>query len=101
MPQDYQFMADFTLPERWPEEMVELLPFQQEFVDQLFVEGKLLHYAISVEKAKLWAVFNAGSEIEVMEWINDLPFSPYLRVDVTLLTAYEGPEAAAPAFSLN
>ncbi len=94
-------MVDCTLPDRWPEEMVALLPHQQEMIDQFFLEGKLLNYAIAVEKAKLWAVFRADSEFEVREMMAELPLYPFFQVDISLLTAYEAPEEPAPVFSLN
>mgnify|MGYP006267162653 CR=1 FL=1 len=96
----YQFMADFTLPTQLPEEFVELLPFQRAVVDRYLSEGALINYALSLENAKLWAVFNANSEMEVLEMLADFPLTPFMEVEVNQLTSFNTAEDT-PSFSLN
>jgi len=33
-------------------------------IDRYLSEGRLINYALSLENAKVWAVFNANSEME-------------------------------------
>ena len=71
----HQFMVDCTLPNDIPEELIRLLPIQQEVLGKYMTEGKLIHYALSLENSKLWAIVNANSEIEVFEMI----FEDYIQ----------------------
>ena len=96
----YQFMAEFTMPDILSEEFMELLPYQRAVVHKLFSEGQLANYALSYDNAKIWAIFNANSEMEVMEMIADFPIAPFLQVDISLLDIYNF-NTASPVFSLN
>lgn len=96
-----QFMVDFTLPAELPEEFFDLIPYQRAVVDQYFSEGRLFHYALSLESAKLWAVFSAHSEMEVMDLLVNLPLTQFMEVEISMLTFCSTPEQAAPRFSLN
>ncbi|MEO1627497.1 MAG: hypothetical protein AAFV25_20265, partial [Bacteroidota bacterium] len=62
MNNDYQFMVDFTMPEVLSDDFMNLIPYQRAMVQRYFNEGKLLNYALSLENAKLWAIFSANSE---------------------------------------
>ena len=88
MNQEYHFMVDFTLPEVLSDEFMELIPYQRAAVNKLFLEGKLVNYALSLENSKLWAVFNANSEMEVMDMITDWPLTEFMKVNISILTFY-------------
>ena len=64
----YQYMVDFSMPEVLTDDFMQLTPYQRDAVNRLFSEGKLTNYALSLENSKLWAVFKASSEMEVMEF---------------------------------
>ena len=101
MDNQYQFMVDFTMPEVLTEEFMNMIPYQRAVINRLFSEGKLTNYALSLENSKLWAVFNARSEMEVMDMIADLPLTPFLDVEISMLTFYNTTHADMPDFSLN
>lgn len=94
-------MADFTLPEEPTDEFFELLPYQENVVNKFLSQGKLINYALSLDNAKLWAVFSANSELEVLEMLSEFPLSRFMKVEVSLLTSYTTLSVAAPNFSLN
>jgi len=96
-----QFMVDFTMPSDLPEEFVSRIPQQRSAVNKLLSEGKILNYALSLENSKLWAVFSAHSEAEVMELVHRLPLTRYMKVSVSELTIYNASNPFAPAFSVN
>jgi muconolactone delta-isomerase len=96
----YQFMADFTLPDEPTEEFFDLLPYQDTVVQKYISEGKLINYALSLENAKLWAIFNASSEMEVLEMITRFPLARFMQVEISLLNVCNFSEMA-PGFSLN
>lgn len=97
----YQFMVDFTLPSKLPEEFDEMLPYQKIVVDRFFDEGKLSTYAQCFEKSKLWAIFNANSEMEVLEMLAALPLTHYMQVNINMLSSVSSSEQYLPQFSMN
>ena len=101
MHQEYQFMVDFTLPNELTEEFFELLSYQDCVVNKYLAQGKLVNYAISLDNAKMWAIFSANSELEVLEMLHDFPLTRFTQVEVSLLTSYSTLGVAAPNFSLN
>lgn len=96
-----QYMVDFTLPPELPEEFVSKIPQQRSMVHRLLSEGKILNYALSLENSKLWVVFSAHSETELMEMVQRLPLTRYMKVRVNELTFYNSVNAFVPAFSVN
>jgi muconolactone delta-isomerase len=98
---EYQFMVDFTLPEVLTEDFMSLIPKQRASVNRFFAAGKLVNYALSLEKSKLWAVFNANSELEVMELIVEMPLTQFMEVRISVLTFYNTTQERVPEFSMN
>jgi len=96
-----QYMVDFTLPTELPEEFVTRIPQQRNLVNRLLSEGKILNYALSLENSKLWVVFVAQSEAELMEMVHRLPLTRFMQVRVNELTFYNTFNAFVPAFSVN
>lgn len=96
-----QYMVDFTLPQDLSEEFVSRIPQQRKAVNQLLGEGKILNYALSLENAKLWAVFAAHNEAELMEMVSGLPLTRYMKVRISELTFYSAAKPFEPVFSVN
>ncbi|MDX1665873.1 MAG: hypothetical protein R3350_01530 [Saprospiraceae bacterium] len=96
-----QFMVDFTLPEELSEQFFELIPYQRVVVDKYLSEGKLINYAFSLQGGKLWAVFNAESEMQVMEMLIDFPLTEFMEVQINLLDSFNTFNQPTPQFSLN
>lgn len=94
-------MVEFHLPEELNDDFFDQIPHQRTAVDRLLEEGCLVSYALSLEDAKLWAVFNAESEMEVMEMILEMPLSRFMEADVHLLAFYNETPLEVPDFSLN
>ena len=101
MHREYQFMVDFTLPKELSDEFIDLIPYQRSVVNRYFSEGKLVNYALSLENAKLWAIFNAESEMEVMEMIVDFPLTKFMEVEICMLSLYNASTPETANFSLN
>lgn len=101
MQADYQFMVDFTLPNKLTEDFMEKIPFQRAKVNRLFREGKIVNYALSLDTSKMWAVFNANTQNEVEEIIATLPLTEFMACNISMLTFYNSNTKEAPAFSLN
>lgn len=95
------YMVDFTLPKDLNEEFVSLIPQQRSMVNRMMEAGQILNYALSLENAKLWVVFAAPSEADLMELIDGLPLSPYMKARVSELTFYNAAHPFVPVFSVN
>ena len=98
---EYNYMVDFTLPTQLSQDFLDLVPFQRMVVNKLFEERKLLNYSFSLEKGKLWAIFSASSEFEVMNLIADFPLAPFMKSDIHLLSFYSDSKTHIPKFSMN
>ncbi len=96
-----QYMVDFTLPNELPEEFVTNIPRQRNAVNRLLGEGKILNYALSLENSKLWVVFSASSETELLEMVQGLPLTRYMKIRISELTFYNASNPYAPVFSIN
>ena len=96
-----QFMVDFTLPEVLSEEFMNLIPTQRHEVNKLFIEGILVNYMLSLENAKLWAVFSAESEYEVLQIIEALPLTRFMTHQISMLTFNNTAPEMVPSFSMN
>lgn len=95
-----QYMVEFTIPTPLPDDMFQMIPQQREEVDNLFTAGRLLSYTLSVEKNKLWAVFLASSESELLSYIDQLPLSKYIEYNYYELMFHQSLKLL-PSMSLN
>lgn len=96
----HHFMVDFSLPQDPTDSFLELVPFQEAVISDYLSKGKLINYAISVEKSKIWAIFSASSEVEVLEMLIDFPLTKFMEVEISLLQQYNC-KTYAPSFSMN
>lgn len=96
----HQYMADFTFKDALSEEFFDLIPYQRVVINKFLQQGKLVNYALSIERGKIWAIFNANSENEVYQMIKTLPLLKFMEVEVSLLSQLDG-QKVQPIFSLN
>ena len=101
MSNEYQYMVDFTLPKILTEDFLRLIPHQRAKVNKLFRDGRLVNYALSLDNSKMWAVVCANSEIEVVEFLDQLPLTRFMKYKISMLTFYNSVNAEAPVFSMN
>lgn len=97
----YHYMVDFTMPEVLTERFTSYIPEQRAMVNKYFSDGKLVSYSVSLEKLKVWAVFVAESEEEVVKLIRAMPLTRYMRYDISVLTFYNIMTTKVPNFSVN
>ena len=97
----YQFMVDFTLPDSLPDEFMDLVPSQKLRMEKLFDQGKLCSFASAFDTSKMWAIFNANSEYEVMKLLATLPLTTFTQVQISMLSTYNTMDAFLPQFSMN
>ncbi len=95
-----QYMVEFDIPIPFPEEMLAMIVDQREAFDVLFHRGRLLSYCLSVDRSRLWAIFVASSESELLSLIDELPMTPYMDFDYEELMVYTS-VSMLPTMSLN
>jgi len=95
-----QYMVEFEVPQPMTEDMFLLVPEQKQKFDELFTSGKLLSYSLSMDRERLWAIFMASSESELLTYIDMLPMTPYMDFDYDELMFYNT-VSMLPSMSLN
>lgn len=93
-------MVEFDLPSPFPEEFIRLIPEQRNMINYLLAEGKVKSYSLSEDRARLWTVFVAESEFEVMELISQLPLKDYMEPNIVSLMFHHSSDMVLQ-FSLN
>ncbi len=95
-----QYMVEFSIPEPLTDDLLDLIPEQREVVDDLFTNGKLLSYSLSLDRTRLWALMLADSESELLGLIDSLPMTPLMDFDYSELMFHNSVHLI-PAMSLN
>ncbi len=94
-------MVDFSLPKVLSEDFLRLIPHQRAKINKLFRDGRLINYALSLDNSKMWAIVSANSEIDVVEFLDQLPLTRFMQYKISMLTFYNSVHAEAPVFSMN
>ncbi|MEM0991834.1 MAG: muconolactone Delta-isomerase family protein [Bacteroidota bacterium] len=95
-----QYMVQFDLPNPFPADFMERIPEQRNVINYLLAEGKIKSYSLSIDRAKLWSVFVAESEYDVMEIIAQWPLADWLQPDIEELMFHNSSDMVLQ-FSLN
>jgi len=69
-------------------------------VEKLFTAGKLTMYSLAIDRSKLWALFLAESESQLISLIDRLPLSSYMDYNYHELMFHQSAQLL-PALSLN
>ncbi|KAA9354084.1 hypothetical protein [Larkinella humicola] len=96
-----QFMVEFDLPVNMTEEFTSKIPLQRLKVNELMESGKLLSYALSYDRQKLWCVVKALTEFDAIEIISEFPLINYMEPTITELMFNNIVSLRMPLFSLN
>lgn len=94
------FMVEFGLPAVFTEEFVRLIPSQRDFVNRLLAEGKIKSYSLAMDRSRVWVVFAAASEFEVLEIIGRFPLVEYMTPNIMEL-AFHNAQDMVLQFSMN
>ncbi|MCC5613422.1 muconolactone Delta-isomerase family protein [Nostoc sp. CHAB 5834] len=94
-------MVEFDLPANMDEGFANRIPAQRLKVEELMEKGFLLSYSLSVDRHKLWCIFKADSETEVMQSVSEFPLIKYMTPIITELMFHNMVAARIPLFSLN
>lgn len=94
------FMAEFDLPMYFSEEFIQLIPAQRTYINYLLAEGKVKSYSLALDRSRLWTIFSAKSEDEVMHIIEDMPLGDFMDANISELMFHNAQDRVLQ-FSLN
>lgn len=94
------YMVEFELPDNLSPSFLELIPKQRAAVNQMLTDGTIKSYSLSLDRTKLWAIFVAESEFDVMEAVASLPLSDFMVPSISELMFHNASEVVMQ-FSLN
>ncbi len=97
----FHFMVEFTMPTILTNRFTSLIPEQRALVNSYFTDGCLVSYSVSLEKSKVWAVFVAETEEEVLTLIKAMPLTRFMSHTINILTFYNVLTSRLPSFSVN
>jgi len=95
-----QYLVEIFLPE-FTEEFFELVPAQRAYIDNCMSKGSIRSYSLSADRSKLWVVFTASSEAEMMRTLKKFPIFDWIAFKAFPLMFHNSMELALPAISLN
>lgn len=95
-----QYIVEFDIPQPLPDYLVDMIPEQRAAMDELFSEARLLSYAVTVDRTKVFAVFLAYDMDDLMESINSLPMTTYMEYHIRELM-FHNTVHMVPSMSLN
>lgn len=98
---EQQFLVEIELPENPDPNFFELIPEQRLQINKMMSEGKVISYTLSQDRQKLWCIFNAESEVEVMSMLSDFPLYDYMKPQIFPLMFHNSVLLSMPAFSKN
>lgn len=96
----YHYMVEFTVPVPFPADLYHKIPDQQEIVQNLFTDGKLVAYTLAADLTRLWAVFISSSESELITLIDKLPLSKFMEYNYHELRFHQSLKLL-PTLSMN
>jgi muconolactone delta-isomerase len=94
-------MVEIDLPAVMTDEFARKVPAQRQMVNDLMEQGRLMSYALTADRTKLWCVFKAESEIEVMTLMSAFPLIDYMSPTISELMFNNVVALRLPLFSLN
>ena len=94
-----QYMVEFDVP-NLTTELLEMIPEQRIQINKLFIEGRLLSYSLSMDRSKVFAIFLAIDDEQLIESIESLPLSVYMGY-TSMELMFHNTIQLIPTMSLN
>lgn len=95
------YLAEINLIDSFSTEFIQLIPEQRKLVDKLMNDGVIVSYALSMERKKIWVVFEAKDENAVLNTIYEFPLIRFMQPKIHELAFYDTIHNGFPHLSLN
>jgi len=100
-PRMNQYMVEISLPRQFSKEFVRLIPAQRACINQLFEEGSIRAYSLTMDRSMLWTVMVAGSVQDVEDVLETFPIMPYCHFQISELMFHDMATHELPRISMN
>ena len=73
------YMVTILLPKELTKEFISLIPEQRARIEELMDQGKVLQYALAIDRSTLWVTISAKSETVAKAIIATFPLIYYMK----------------------
>ena len=95
------YMICIQLPKELTDEFFVLIPKQKARIDVLMDEGKILQYALAIDRLTLWVTIIANSKTKALEIISTFPLIKYMKPEIFELAYYNSVATYLPKLIMN
>jgi len=95
------FMAEVWLPQALSDEFYALIPRHRKMVNDLIERGIVNSYTVDENRTKIWILFSASEESEVLAHLKNLPIFRFVKVEIFKLFIADGDIFRLPKVNLN
>ncbi len=95
------YMITIELPKHLTEDFLALVPEQRLYINDLMNEGKILQYALAIDRSSLWVTISAHTKAEAMELVASFPLIDYMKPHFTELAFYNSISTELPKLIMN
>ena len=95
------YMIIIDLPTNLTKEFIALIPKQRAKIDELMDEGKIIQYALAIDRSKLWVTVAAKSEVKAREIISSFPLIDYMEPELIALAFHNSISTELPKLIMN
>ena len=95
------YMVNIELINPFSEEFIQLIPKQRFHINKLMDNGKVLHYALSIDRKQLWVTVSADSETDAMDIIASFPLIDFMKPEFTELMFFNSIPNGLPKLIMN
>lgn len=95
------YMVIIQLPTELSKEFISTIPKQRAKVEELMDEGKILQYALAVDRSKLWVTVAAKSEEKAKEIISLFPLVHFMKPEFFELAFQNSISTVLPKLIMN
>ncbi len=95
------FMVEVLLPQPMEDEFFSLIPRHRKMVNDLIERGIINSYTVDENRKKIWILFSASEESEVMAHLKKLPIFSLVETEIFKLFIADGDIFRLPKVNLN
>lgn len=95
------YMIIIQLPTELTKEFISLIPKQRLKIEDLMEQGKIIQYALAVDRSTLWVTVSANSEAKAKEMISSFPLIHFMKAKYFQLAFQNSISTVLPKLIMN
>lgn len=96
-----QYMVEIDLPEVLNASFMAKIPAQRDCINDLMYEGRIVNYALAMDRGKLWLTAVAKDEQDIMDMLATFPLINYMKPSIHELLFQQHAHEMIMHISLN